>query len=236
MDIKNYLITAFYLAILVFASCALAEQEKSKPMPWQQVQKEVGALYALETNYFASMCYFIRKGCKFDGIEYVLIEGDTDEEIIGQVVHIKGHLAHDVRLIGQGQLIVAGDVLPDVTIYSDDISNVFIAGNLRGAISSTSSIYLVVNKDFTGSFATGSPSSHIVIRGDYNGEIKPILEGGLLYISVLGYTDKAKLMELFRRGYTNVEAYFGTSNHEPGLHEHRERTIDYYTVQQQRNK
>ncbi len=234
MDIRKPLKHFSYFFILLFASCALAEQENSTPMPWLEVQKEIGALNNLNTRFFYSMCYFVRERCKFDGIEYVLIEGDTDEEIVGQVVHVKGNLGHDVHLIGHSELVVAGDVMPGANIYSDDISKVFVAGSFKGSIVSSSNMQLTVGENFAGTLATGTPATRVVIKGDLTGGIKPLEEAGLLSISVLGFTKHKKIMELYGLGYTEVQGYFGSSNHSPGLFEGKPGSLQYYTIQNQR--
>jgi hypothetical protein len=152
---------------------------------------------------------------------FVFIEGDVLADVTvpddGTVV-VYGNVHSSVQINGHGELVIAGDVSEGASIFSDGIFRVFVGGDLAGCLSNRGSCTAWIEGHLRGQVWTGSPSTHLHVRGDCTATIRPSEEPSLLFMEVSGFMAYASLEATASVGYTEFNASIGTSDRPAGIY------------------
>jgi hypothetical protein len=151
----------------------------------------------------------------------VVVNGNCSNDVCapdGGVVHVCGDLASRISVGDHCEIVIAGDVLPNASIDASGFCHVFAGGTFCGSLRSADSAKVWIESDFTGSIATGTPSTEICIGGDYDGHISPAERAALLYLTVGGFAAHAALLKIADHDYTQFHASVRRSDVAPGLY------------------
>ena len=205
--------------MLVPNSTSAETSAENKESNWRRVQLQVGELVSLSDYFHSSLCTFVKRRCFEFEDEFLLVPGDLNDEVGGvRVVHIKGDLNSDIIISDHSELIIGGDVAEHSTIYSEGISRVFVGGSFYGKLESISSTRIFVMGDFKGALYTGTPSTHLSVKRDFEGTIQPLTgDGALLTVDVKGHADGKVIKAFYESDYTSINGYFGSSNMADGV-------------------
>jgi hypothetical protein len=89
---------------------------------------------------------------------------------------------------------------------------------MAGCLRNQGSCTAWVEGHLRGEVWTGHPSSHLHVRGDCSGAIRPTDKPSLLFIEVGGFMPYASLERTAAVGYTEFNASVGKSDRPPGLY------------------
>jgi hypothetical protein len=148
------------------------------------------------------------------------IEGDCRADVRADrsgIVHILGDLTATLVVDGQPEIVIGGSVTESGGIVASGITNVVIAGDFRGKITSSGSLRLWVHGSLTGRVETGTPSSDIAVMGDLTGTIQPHDEVAQLYVNVHGFMAEATANLLRAHPWLGPKVSIGRSDTEAGL-------------------
>ncbi|MBX9653322.1 hypothetical protein K2Y11_06840 [bacterium] len=207
----------------------------------------------MDTGFWRSIRHWHREDEKdvswktFDGDCGALLIGKDDSVIIegncsngvsapdGGVIHIHGNLTSKIEVGGHNEIIITGDVDRDAVIEASKFCDVFVGGRFCGELRSTGSTKVWVESDFTGIIRTGHPSTKVHIGGDYSGDITPLSEASLLYVTVAGFAPHASLTRIADCNYTEFKGSISRSDVAPGLYPTKEsrkaKSLDRWCVE-----
>lgn len=211
------------LSLMIFSTYVNADTEPHNAdieSNWWRVQLKIGELVSLHDNFQSSFCTFVQEQCFTHNGDYLLVNKNLNDSVQGgKVVHIKGDLNTDIVIGEHSELVIGGDVSHESTIYSEGISKVFVGGNFYGKIESRRSSSIYVMGDFKGTLYTGAPSTHLVVKKDFEGIIIPNLgSGAILTVDVKGYASREFIESFYNLDYTKVNGYFGSSDMPTGVY------------------
>ena len=148
------------------------------------------------------------------------IRGDcvADLKTAAGAIHVLGDLRGTLNTSEMAEIIVAGDVAEGATIKAENITSIFVGGDLRGVIEAASSLTVWAHGDMTGTIRTGNPIAWIHVMGDYRGDILPIDDAALLSLDVRGFATSASIKKIAAHFYTEFQASVGLSDDKPGIH------------------
>ncbi|BFM22421.1 hypothetical protein [Gilvimarinus japonicus] len=219
------------LTIFSLANCIIATAE-SKDKTWEDVQIQVASITDINDQFYKSINIFTAERYPYQGSGCKVINGDSIDEIQGsEVVHIKGNLRSDIILDAHSELVVGKDVMPGVKIHVNGLARIFVGGDFKGKIIAQSSYSLHVMGSQVGVLTTGSPSTNVIVHGDFSGKMYPNEgDGSLASLQVYGFTDIAVIKNIFSRKYTQLNGAFYNSNVEPGIYQASRDSLALYTV------
>jgi len=221
----------FLLALLMCALNAQAEENTSHQR-WQAIKIQVASITDLSGIFSRSIRIFSQGDGVYNGLNYELIEGDTDSDIRDtDTIHILGDLNNDVYLKDHSELVIAGNVNSSSNIYVSGIARVFIGGTLYGSIISTDSLDITILGNHSGTIRTGDPSTKLTVHGDFTGTLIPNKkQGSLLTLNVFGFTNINTIKEIYKPQYTQISGAFKLSDAEPGIYYPSHPYQKYYAI------
>jgi len=134
------------------------------------------------------------------------------------VVHVRGSLATTLRVDGQSEIVIGGDVRKDGRIEAEGIAVVHVQGNVDGTIACSGMAAVWVGGDLRGEVLTGMPSMHLHVKGDLLGSVRPISRPALLYVDAEGDAPSNVLAATDRYRYTELQIAARESDLAPGIH------------------
>ena len=128
----------------------------------------------------------------------------------GGIIHINGDLNADLETGGFHEVVIQGNLSRAATIRARGFFNICVGGSVFGRIESIEGARILVEGDFTGTLATGIPSTNINVHGDFTGSISPLDDGSLLYLCVDGFAAHELISSISELGYTAFHASIGS--------------------------
>ncbi|MCC2618039.1 hypothetical protein LJ739_17425 [Aestuariibacter halophilus] len=157
------------------------------------------------------------------------IPADGDYFPDGQFLIVRGNLTHDIVLEPMAQLVVAGDIAANVRVQALGMADIYIGGDMQGALRLSSSTNIVIGHNFTGRVESGKPSTTLIINGDYQGQVQPANGRGMLVLTVKGHTPARAIDALYDEDFTSVEGHFAHSDRRKGIY-HFAHAWQFYVI------
>ena len=222
---------AVLLTLFSLAWCIVAIAD-SKDKEWHDIQIQVASITGIGDQFYKAVDAFTKERYPYSDPGCKVINGDPLDEIQeSEVVHIKGNLASDIILGDHSELVVGKDVMPDVKIYVNGLAGIFVGGDFKGKIIAKSSYSLYVMGSQSGVITTGSPTTNVIVHGDFSGKMYPNEgDGAMVSIQVYGFTDVAVINDIYSYQYTQLNGAFYNSNVDPGIYQEGSPFPGLYTV------
>ncbi|WP_144058971.1 hypothetical protein [Rhodopirellula sp. SWK7] len=151
----------------------------------------------------------------------LVVEGDSGALLSapdGGILHVNGDLNADLESGGFHEIVIRGNVSSGATIRADGFLHIYIGGDMRGRIETTDSSKIWIDGDFTGSLATGNPSTNLYVAGDFSGAVAPHHDASLFFLCIDGYASHDLISSIASIGYTVFNASVGVSDVAAGLY------------------
>ncbi len=153
----------------------------------------------------------------------LLIRGNCRAEVNirrGATIHIYGNLKSTIRLSGDCEVIIAGDVEKDAAIVGtgNDTICVFVGGSMRGLLSHEGWLIGWIHGDVEGTVITGTPRADVRTMGNLSGRVRPGKGPALLFLEVRGFVPFDRIEGIAEAGFTLFHASVGISDRPAGLY------------------
>lgn len=217
-----------------------AEESPQLLERWETTKIDVSSIIRSSNSFFRSL-YIFKSGPDVLGnsVRFEIVEGDALAEISGSnVVHILGNLDSDIYLDGNSELVIAGDVSPYANIYVNGITSIFVGGSFAGTIHSLSSLDIDIKGDYNGLIRSGTPTTDLVVNGEFGGFFEPFDNNDLSSASIVvyGFTEQVRIENIWQGKFVMLKGAFYLSDGEPGIYDITGRSpgTTYYTIVKQR--
>jgi len=234
----------YHLDIEYYRSCLEAAKDESERAAileerWKDVVMALQHVESLRDVNFQCVDFILQDGRKyaFDLEKHVVgdlvekgefhsgttfVEGGILADLKclgGSCVIVWGDLGSTLTVDGISDVVVCGDILEGGSVVSDDMLQLFVGGDMRGAVDAAGSSDVWVHGTWTGKLAPGYPSTSVVVMRDFTGTVESgRQEYGFLNFYVHGFCPTRVLGETSELAGIDVSASIGQSDCERGIY------------------